>query len=241
MLQPFLVNQAEVDIATTLPTPQARWDLDQLNDYPDTTDLERLFTTLRDDELLSLERSLSKGPSKEDETPLLLPEFVDPSSLSTLSVIPGEHPRASGNLNSRTLFETEPLDTRALDLSIQHDPPVHTSKKGLVLYVFYSFIGVDVLNLSSSDKASSLEDEGCFHLPSKTIMDEFMKQYFLYVHPFIPLIDEGDFWNVYQSQENANSTTRGDYSLFVIQAMLFMSCPVSLSPRAPKPEDFFQV
>ena len=64
-------------------------------------------------------------------------------------------------------------------------------------------------------------------------MDEFMKQYFLFVHPFMPLLDEGDFWNVYQSQENANSTARGDYSLFVIQAMLFMSCPVSFHPKLP--------
>ena len=79
----------------------ADWDMNDSNGFTDNVDLERLFTTLRDDELLSLDRSLSKDPSKDDETPLLLPEFVDPSSLSTLDVIPGEHTLALDDLNFR--------------------------------------------------------------------------------------------------------------------------------------------
>ncbi|KAJ4178797.1 hypothetical protein NW755_012912 [Fusarium falciforme] len=56
------------------------------------------------------------------------------------------------------------------------------------------------------------------------MMDRFIRQYFLYVHPILPLVKEQRFWDMYQRQ-NWHSRTQDTISLFVLQAMLFMSCP----------------
>jgi hypothetical protein len=70
-----------------------------------------------------------------------------------------------------------------------------------------------------------LESQCCFRVPTPQLLDEFLKQYFLHVHPLTPIIDEQQFWDIYRGR--ATGLPKRPMSLLVFQAMLFSSCSVS--------------
>ncbi|KAF4465840.1 N-terminal binuclear Zn cluster-containing DNA binding domain-containing [Fusarium albosuccineum] len=84
----------------------------------------------------------------------------------------------------------------------------------------------DLDNLPSDD-VTFLRQQGCFNLPPKEALDEFVREYFLHVHPMLPLMDESAFWDQYSGVEERNTST---LSLLGVQAMLYASsCFVSES------------
>lgn len=70
-----------------------------------------------------------------------------------------------------------------------------------------------------------LDSQGCLRVPTRPILDEFVQQYFLHVHPLLPFLNEGDFWNLYCHQGSGGTGEK--MSLLVFQAMLFSCCNVS--------------
>src|SRR5579862_9746382 len=40
-----------------------------------------------------------------------------------------------------------------------------------------------------------LQSKGAFDLPERSTQEELVFLYFSFVHPFLPLLDEPDFWN----------------------------------------------
>jgi hypothetical protein len=66
-----------------------------------------------------------------------------------------------------------------------------------------------------------LATNGCLSIPSKSLLDEFVRHYFLYVHPSAMLIDEAEFWSMYDSKGNESCKI----PLVLFQAMLFASAP----------------
>jgi hypothetical protein len=72
-----------------------------------------------------------------------------------------------------------------------------------------------------------LERHLCFQVPSGAVLDEFIRQYFLYVHPCLPMLNEGVFWSMYSKRPHAGPETLS-CSLVLFQAMLFASSRVSL-------------
>lgn len=64
-----------------------------------------------------------------------------------------------------------------------------------------------------------LELKKCLRVPSRPYLDEFLQQYFRYVHPFLPLVDETAFWEMYH-----NAEVGPQFPLIVLQAMLFAAC-----------------
>ncbi|KAF5026737.1 hypothetical protein F66182_1156 [Fusarium sp. NRRL 66182] len=79
------------------------------------------------------------------------------------------------------------------------------------------------LKLRDSD-FQHLNSQGCLRVPSKPILDEFMRQYFLYIHPLLPLLNEADFWHVYDPASSDTASNGTPVSLFLLQAMMFASC-----------------
>ncbi|KAM5369085.1 hypothetical protein ACJZ2D_009180 [Fusarium nematophilum] len=70
-----------------------------------------------------------------------------------------------------------------------------------------------------------LESQMCFHVPAEPLLDEFLRHYFLFVHPMLPMLNEGMFWEDYEI-----STVFGDYNqhrvpILLLQAMLFAASP----------------
>ncbi|KAK2043777.1 fungal-specific transcription factor domain-containing protein [Colletotrichum somersetense] len=92
-----------------------------------------------------------------------------------------------------------------------------------VTYSFYPFLALSNLHGIPPQDVNYLELQGCLRVPTRTILDEFVQQYFLHVHPLFPMLNEGDFWDVYCANPNSHVPIE-KLSLLVFQAMLFSSC-----------------
>ncbi|KAL2840639.1 fungal-specific transcription factor domain-containing protein [Aspergillus pseudodeflectus] len=80
----------------------------------------------------------------------------------------------------------------------------------------YSFLeSTAPARLSVSD-VKYLESEGCFKIPHRSHLDNFVREYFLHVHPCMPVVDEADMWLSYEQEAR-----RPKISLLLFQAMLF--------------------
>ncbi|KAM0079797.1 hypothetical protein ACKRZS_008056 [Fusarium odoratissimum] len=63
----------------------------------------------------------------------------------------------------------------------------------------YAFLQVpDTKDLLPQDLAF-LVSQGCFVVPQRAALDDFLRQYFLHVHPMLPILNEKDFWLSYNS------------------------------------------
>jgi hypothetical protein len=85
----------------------------------------------------------------------------------------------------------------------------------------YPFLEFRESSLDRDDLAF-LSAKGCLSVPDTQALHEFVRNYFLYVHPGFPVLDEAEFWVSY-------TRSRAGYSkipLFVLQAVLFASSPV---------------
>lgn len=80
-----------------------------------------------------------------------------------------------------------------------------------------AFVNDPDLSKLPLDDVTFLRQQGCLSVPPRPILDEFIREYFLHVHPMLPLMDESVFWEQYKQKTNK-------VSLFLIQAMLFASC-----------------
>jgi hypothetical protein len=94
-----------------------------------------------------------------------------------------------------------------------------------ITYSYYAFLEVNNLPHIPPQDVNFLELQGCLRLPARSVLDEFVQQYFLHVHPLLPILDEGDFWDMYCNAAGVSS--QGKMSLLVFQAILFASCNVS--------------
>ncbi|KAH7199276.1 hypothetical protein DER44DRAFT_787412 [Fusarium oxysporum] len=103
--------------------------------------------------------------------------------------------------------QIEPTDTRSEDESMLLKPTDNQ----------LAFINDPDLSKLPPDDVSFLRQQGCLSVPPRTILDEIIREYFLHVHPMLPLMDECVFWEQYGQKTNK-------LSLFLIQAMLFAAC-----------------
>ncbi|KAJ3562680.1 hypothetical protein NPX13_g8475 [Xylaria arbuscula] len=91
-----------------------------------------------------------------------------------------------------------------------------------ITYSYYPFISIGNLHNVMPQDVNYLDSQGCLRIPTRAILDEFMQQYFLHVHPLLPFLNEGDFWNLYCQQEGRGPNAK--MSLLVFQAMMFSCC-----------------
>lgn len=86
------------------------------------------------------------------------------------------------------------------------------------------FVKKPELGQASAVDVDFLQLHGCFELPSPAIMNEFIRLYFLYIHPIVPLQDEAEFWKSYLQPERNDKL-----SLLTLQAMSFAASAVSIT------------
>ncbi|KAF5646979.1 cutinase transcription factor 1 beta [Fusarium tjaetaba] len=95
----------------------------------------------------------------------------------------------------------------------------------VVTYSHFRFLTLSNLHNISASDVNYLESQGCLHVPTRPVLDDFVEQYFLHVHPMAPIIDEGNFWDMYAQNLTDKGEIRLDtVSLVLFQAMLFSSC-----------------
>lgn len=68
-----------------------------------------------------------------------------------------------------------------------------------------------------------LAAKGCMQVPTFSLLEDFMKQFFVHVQPFTPLMDESMFWNMYEGKPTDGQPRQ--IHLLLFQAMLFASSP----------------
>jgi hypothetical protein len=61
-------------------------------------------------------------------------------------------------------------------------------------------MGTNIHQIPQAD-FSFLELQGCLKVPVRPLLDEFIRQYFLHVHPTLPVVNEGDFWDIYDTAD----------------------------------------
>ncbi|SPO02044.1 related to cutinase transcription factor 1 beta [Cephalotrichum gorgonifer] len=62
---------------------------------------------------------------------------------------------------------------------------------------------------------SFLVSQGCFVVPQRNALDEFMQQYFLHVHPLLPILNEADVWRSYNLRDAVSDDEEKISILFV--------------------------
>lgn len=104
----------------------------------------------------------------------------------------------------------------------------HPVPSANIPFASYSFIAFPRLDQMPFEDVSFLELKGCFRLPERPYLDVFITKYFLFVHPCLPVLDEAEFWRIYNLKNHQNEFSK-KISMFVLQAMLFASCVVGTS------------
>ncbi|EEU34405.1 uncharacterized protein NECHADRAFT_21539, partial [Fusarium vanettenii 77-13-4] len=89
-------------------------------------------------------------------------------------------------------------------------------------YCCYPFLTLTNLHQIPQQDAAFLDTQGCFRVPVQPLLDELVQDYFLHIHPFLPLINEGDFWELYY--HDPRYPPERPMSLLLLQAMLFAAC-----------------
>ncbi|KAH8425138.1 fungal specific transcription factor domain-containing protein [Aspergillus melleus] len=103
------------------------------------------------------------------------------------------------------------------------DPACRTIPAGHVIFSSYPFLQFRGQDSLDKDDLAYLAAKGCLSVPDKTLIDDFLRGYFLHIHPYVPVLDEAEVWDLYGLlDEDDDSRT---ISLFVFQAILFASCP----------------
>ncbi|KAK7419075.1 hypothetical protein QQX98_003577 [Neonectria punicea] len=86
----------------------------------------------------------------------------------------------------------------------------------------YCFLQAPKIQTILPQDLEFLSKQGCFIVPQRSVLDEFIQHYFSFIHPILPILNEADFWAMYNSQSDCPSQDR--ISIIVLQGMLFTSC-----------------
>ncbi|KAF5640803.1 fungal specific transcription factor factor domain protein [Fusarium sp. NRRL 52700] len=136
--------------------------------------------------------------------------------------------QAEPALESRTSLGKTPISLDSTESSLLDSVPatkthIVSTRSNVVHFSNYSFITIGNAAALSQEDIQFLNVKGCFNLPPKVILDEFVRLYFLHVHPFLPFLDEGNFWDVYCSRVSSPKIP-----FLLIQAMIFATSAFTL-------------
>ena len=80
----------------------------------------------------------------------------------------------------------------------------------------------DLSGLDDADVAF-LTAKQSLHIPPHNLIDDFLRQFFMEIQPYMPLMDESLFWSIYENQSTDGQPRR--IPLLLFQAMLFAGSP----------------
>ncbi|PLB44143.1 hypothetical protein P170DRAFT_479914 [Aspergillus steynii IBT 23096] len=103
------------------------------------------------------------------------------------------------------------------------DPISRTISAGHVIFSSYPFVELRGEKYLDKDDLAYLAAKGCLSVPDKTLIEDFLRGYFLHIHPYVPILDEAEVWDLYRQRDEDDSSRR--MSLLLFQAILFASCP----------------
>lgn len=155
-----------------------------------------------------------------------------PTPLTTLSPPQEDDPGSATTYTNDACNNSQNVQTfgipsaDAISNASDNIPPAPLRSELKALYSSMPFL--KALSIRDRD-FNHLNSQGCLRVPAKPILDEFVRHYFLYVHPMLPLLNEADFWRAYNpaQTETRSSSSGSPVSLLLLQSMMFASCTVS--------------
>ncbi|KAJ5355956.1 hypothetical protein N7517_010565 [Penicillium concentricum] len=141
-------------------------------------------------------------------------------SLGWIKDVLGGHINASNNELSSRYLTLPGRASSGVDNDEGHT--INPKPSPDVLYCHYPFLVINNMRNIPPHDLNFLELQGCLRVPTGDLLYELVQQYFLHVHPILPLVNEGDFWDLYF--HCADDAPKKPISLLVFQAILFASC-----------------
>ncbi|CAG9992240.1 unnamed protein product [Clonostachys byssicola] len=132
-------------------------------------------------------------------------------------------PSCEANMQDLGALPRSVVSSAAMATTTQFRRPSDARRKegrSDVLYTYHPFLSRNDLSHLSPRDLNLLESQSCLRVPTRPILHEFIRQYFLYIHPLLPMMDEARFWRIYRGEDGPKEYI----SLLLIQAMLFVSC-----------------
>lgn len=86
----------------------------------------------------------------------------------------------------------------------------------------YAFLQTPKVKTILPQDLEFLYNQGCFVVPQRHVLDEFIHKYFSFIHPILPILNEADFWALY-NQKTSPDTCYDRLSILVLQGVLFTS------------------
>lgn len=114
------------------------------------------------------------------------------------------------------------LNYPSTDLDNKLAANAHSAASPDVVYCHYPFLTVSNIHSIPHQDVKFLDLQGCLRVPIRPMLDDLVQQYFLHIHSFLPLVNEGDFWELYPHV--GGNPPKERLSLLLFQAMLFASC-----------------
>ncbi|KPA37745.1 cutinase transcription factor 1 beta [Fusarium langsethiae] len=98
----------------------------------------------------------------------------------------------------------------------------HTHARPEITFAYYPFLCISNLSSLYTDDVKYLESQGCFRVPESHCLDDLILTFFRYAHPILPVINEAEFWSIYDPLFSDGNTTR--IPVILLSAMIFVAC-----------------
>ncbi|RYC79697.1 hypothetical protein BFJ63_vAg17415 [Fusarium oxysporum f. sp. narcissi] len=141
---------------------------------------------------------------------------------------PAPVPKTAGAFEFTTLindFSASKDNPNSSWTSFDYQQPINTitTVPFEIVYCRYPFLVITNIHRIPQQDVGFLELQGCLKVLTRPLLDEFVQQYFLHVHPILPVVNEGDFWDLYD--HDSHQPLKFTVPLLLFQAMLFAASP----------------
>ncbi|XEU97335.1 hypothetical protein FSHL1_002621 [Fusarium sambucinum] len=133
-------------------------------------------------------------------------------------IAPKQHQDPPTVLSGEGLETPKPAEARPRRTP-SHD---HTQSRPEITFSYYPFLCINNLSSLHTEDVKYLESQGCFKVPESSCLDDLIQTFFHYTHPILPVINEAEFWSIYDPLTSDGNTTR--LPVILLSAMLFVAC-----------------
>ncbi|KAM0081837.1 hypothetical protein ACKRZS_005978 [Fusarium odoratissimum] len=123
-----------------------------------------------------------------------------------------------------TVLTDEYLGTPKLAEAITRQSPSHNQSQARpeITFAYYPFLCINNLSSLHTDDINYLDSQGCFKLPESSCLDHLVRAFFHHAHPILPVVNEAEFWSIYDPLTSGGKTSR--VPVILLSAMLFVAC-----------------
>lgn len=160
---------------------------------------------------LQIRNRIDKPDAPEAETKAVMKPLPAPKQDEDAATVLTEE-----CLGAPKLAEARPRQSPSYD---------HTQARPEITFAYYPFLCINNLNSLRTDDINYLESQGCLRVPESSCLDDLVRAFFRYAHPILPVVNEAEFWSIYDPLTSGSRASR--IPVILLSAMLFVACKVS--------------